>query len=115
MKIRPTVKIVSKESQRSDEQWVVILDQDGFHWAPTIPLGIYSGVPPTTLYFHSVQIYRYDLQNKSLYDRFSLDMGRSFLRGKRPNPEAMRRLRRRESIHSIVQVCTKPNAADDTQ
>ena len=38
------------------------------------------------------------------------------LRDERPNnPEVMRRLRLRESNHSIIQVCTKPNAAEDTQ
>ena len=85
------------------------------HRAPTIPLGIYSGVPPTTLCFHSIEVYWEDLQDNSLYDWFSLVMGLSFLRGKGSDLKAMRRLRRRESIHSIVQLCTKPKAADDTQ
>jgi hypothetical protein len=85
------------------------------HRAPTIPLGIYSGVPPTTCVFIPLT-YIEKTYRTIVYDWFSLVMmGQSFLRGKGSDLEAMRRLRRRESIHSIVQVCTKPKAADDAQ
>ena len=47
-----------------------------------------------------MKTFRGDLQDSSSFDQFSSAMGRPFLRGERPNL-----LRRRKSIHSIVQVC----------
>ena len=57
--------MISKVSQERDEQWAVILDQDRFT-GPTIPLGIYLGVPPTTCVFIPLKIFGRDLQNSSL-------------------------------------------------
>lgn len=105
-KSRPTVEMICKSyCQRSDGQWTVTLDQDRFTGLLLFPSEFIQGsFQPLYVFIPLKKIYG-TIDSKI---SFPWRQGRFFLSDEWPHLEAMTRLRRWASIHSIVQVCSKP-------